>query len=670
MPGPPPDELLAPMLARSGTLPHDQDAWAFEVKWDGVRAIVRAEPDGLRLWSRLGNDITGGYPELAALHAALDGHDAILDGEIIAFDDAGRPSFQALQSRMHARGPEVRRLMADRPVTLMLFDLLWLDGRPLIDLPYDERREQLLGLGLDGPAWQTPAAHPGQGDALLAATADQGLEGVIAKRRDAPYRPGRRSDAWIKIKHELRQELVIGGWLPGKGERTGVLGSLQVGVYDGDGRLRHAGGVGTGFDRTTLERLTAKLERLERRTSPFTGRQPPSSTRFVTPKLVGEVRFAGWTSDGSVRQASFLGLRDDKDATAVVRETLAEEPTRATDDGSRSAAPSPRTAVSDAAALIPSSGESVTIEVEDHPVKLSNLDKILYPATGTTKADVLRYYAAIAPVLLPHLRDHPVTLKRYPHGVEGTSFFEKHANRYRPNWVQTVPVPTRANGGGIVDYLLIHDLPTLLWAVNLAALEFHPSLSAVRPGRTEDDEVVGAEVPASLVFDLDPGPGTSIVESCRVGLEIRSLLDELDLDVVAKTSGSKGLQLYVPLNGTATYDQTRPFAQAVASLLEQRHPERIVSRMAKRLREGRIFIDWSQNSAHKTTVAVYSLRAREQPTVSTPVTWDEVASCAASGDPDELAFRYDDVLERVTRWGDLFTPLLETEQTVPVLTTE
>jgi bifunctional non-homologous end joining protein LigD len=694
-------ETIAPMLARAGTLPRDPERWAFEVKWDGVRAVVHSQPGRLHLLSRNGNDITAAYPELRALNPALSMHEVILDAEVIAFDDEGRPSFQALQSRMHARGTHVKRLAERRPVTLMVFDVLWLDGHSLVDLPWEERRERLEALELDGPHWQTPPAHIGVGEALLAATAQQGLEGVIAKKVDAPYRPGRRADSWLKIKNEQRQEFVVGGWIPGKGGRAGVLGSLQLGIYDEAGELRYAGGVGTGFDQATLKDLTGRLERLERKSSPFTGRQPPREARFATPRLVCEVRFAEWTSDGAIRHGSYQGLRTDKAAKDVVRElptaegaqpapaagTAAEEAettgTEATPGSDASAAkkaparkraparkaPARKTEAattavelpSAAADLIPDSGKAVEIEVEGRTLKLSNLDKVLYPDTGFTKAQVLAYYARIGPVMLAQHRDHPVTFKRYPNGVEGKAFFEKNATKHRPEWVTTTPVP-HSRKEGVIDFVLLQDLPTLLWAANLAALELHPSLSHGDPRAPG-----GVTGPRSVVFDLDPGPGTTIVECCRVGLAIREVLGQLGLEAFAKTSGSKGLQLYVPLNGDATYEQTKPFAHAVAALMEQHLPDLVVSRMKKDLRGGKVLIDWSQNDQHKTTIGVYSLRARPRPSVSTPVTWDEVEACEASGDPDDLVFLTDDVVARVERDGDLFAPLLSLQQDVPQL---
>lgn len=313
-------EFVEPMLARLSALPAEESDWAFEVKWDGVRAIAHYQPGRIRLLSRNGNEVTAAYPELRALGRTLGSHAAILDGEIVAFDDAGRPSFEALQSRMHLRGEAaVRRHAQATPVTYVLFDLLWLDGYSLIDLSYAERRTRLAALKLNGERWFTPEFHVGEGSALLAATREQHLEGVIAKRLDSRYTPGRRSDSWLKIKHSQRQEMVIGGWTEGKGARSRGIGALHVGVYE-QGVLRYSGRVGTGFDTEELDRLAGLLSPLARGDSPFGGRQPPRGAHFVQPRLVCEVEFSEWTKGGLLRQPSYKGLRDDKPATAVVRE--------------------------------------------------------------------------------------------------------------------------------------------------------------------------------------------------------------------------------------------------------------------------------------------------------------------------------------------------------------
>jgi bifunctional non-homologous end joining protein LigD len=320
-------ELIGPMLARLSTLPVDESHWAFEVKWDGVRAIACSEPGRIRLLSRNGNEVTGAYPELCGLNSALGSHAAILDGEVVAFDEDGRPSFAALQPRMHLRGEAaIRRLAQTRPVTYVLFDLLWLDGHNLMELPYIERRGRLDALGLAGERWCAPAFHVGEGAALLAATREQGLEGVVAKRLDSRYAPGRRNGSWLKIKHSQRQELVIGGWTEGKGSRSERIGALHVGVYDGAQTLRYAGRVGTGFDEEELERLTGLLAGLARKDSPFVGAQPPRGAHFVSPSLVCEVEFTQWTKDGLLRHPVYKGLREDKLAKTAVREHVKPPP--------------------------------------------------------------------------------------------------------------------------------------------------------------------------------------------------------------------------------------------------------------------------------------------------------------------------------------------------------
>ena len=296
----------------------------------------------------------------------------------------------------------------------------------------------------------------------------------------------------------------------------------------------------------------------------------------------------------------------------------------------------------------------VEVEVDGRRLELSNLDKVFYPAAGFTKGQVIDYYIRIAPVLLPHLRGRPLTLKRYPEGVNGPFFYEKRCPRHRPDWVKTEKVWSEGNQE-FIDFCLAEDVPTLAWAANIADLELHTSMSLARE----------MERPTMMVFDLDPGPPAGIVECCDVGLTLRGLFSRLGLESFPKTSGSKGLQIYVPLNGPATYDATKTFAHAVARLLEAEQPGRVLSRMAKALRPGKVFVDWSQNDLHKTTVCVYSLRAKDRPTVSTPVRWDEVEEVAASRDAARLVFEADEVLRRVDRHGDLFAPVLSLRQELP-----
>jgi bifunctional non-homologous end joining protein LigD len=625
-------EKIVPMMARLGPLPADDERWAHEIKWDGVRAIAHSEPGRLRFMSRNLHDITPRYPELSRLNRALSHHRAILDGEVVALDAEGKPSFGALQRRMHLTSEsQVRRLAKDAPVTYMIFDLLWLDGHSLLGLPYVERRERLAELGLEGPRWRTPEYVAGRGADILAATSAQGLEGIVAKRLDAPYEPGRRSPCWVKVKNVDRQEVVIGGWMAGEGRRRDRIGALLVGVRE-DGHLRYAGKVGTGFTESELDRLAGILAPLERDASPFDApvqAAPPRGAVWVEPRQVAEVEFREWTQGGQLRAPSYKGLRDDKPAADVVRE-------------------------GGPALVIHEDKAGAIAVVEGREIKVSNLDKVLYPAVGFTKRDVITYYADVAPVLLAHLEGRPLTLKRYPNGVDHPHFYEKNAPSHRPEWVRTAPI--RA-GSKTIEFVVCDDLPTLVWLANLADLELHESLARA-------DAI---ERPTALAFDLDPGPPATIVECCRVGLLLEGMFRGLGLQSFPKTSGSKGLQVYVPLNTDVTYDVTKPFAKAVAELLEREEPRLVVSRQTKALRKGKVLVDWSQNDEHKTTVNVYSLRARERPTVSTPLTWDEVREGFESGDPERLVFDADAVRARVAEQGDLFGPVVSLVQELPAV---
>ena len=617
-------EQLKPMLARAGSLPVRDAGWAFEVKWDGVRALAYSEPGRLRLESRNGNDITASYPELRPLNRALSSHHAILDGEIVAFDEHGRPSFGRLQSRMHVSSDSAaRRRSKEVPVAYVIFDLLWLDGHPLLALPYGERRARLAELGLEGPAWRTPEHVVGNGAAMLEASLRNGLEGVVAKKLGSLYEPGRRSPCWLKVKNVRREDVVVGGWVPGAGKRTDRIGALLVGVEQ-DGALRYAGRVGTGFTEAELDRLSEVLQR--RADSPFAAgtAKPPRGSVFVEPTRVAEVEFTEWTSDGMLRHPSYKGLREE----------------------------APRSAFLDAGTPL---RDGIEVQVGGRALKVTNLDKVMYPQVSFTKRDVIEYLVHIAPALLGHLGGRPLTRVRFPNGVEGKSFFEKQCPGHRPDWVQVAPI---ALSEKVVEFCVCEDLPTLVWLGNLAALELHTSLSRAVP----------IERPTMMVFDLDPGPPATIVECCRVALLLQGMFEGLGLQAFAKTSGSKGMQVYVPLNAPgATYELTKGFSKAVAETLEAAEPDLVVSRMAKSLRAGKIFIDYSQNDEHKTTVCVYSLRARDRPTVSTPITWDEVRACHISGNPQQLVFEASQVIERVAEHGDLFAPVLSLVQEIPAL---
>ena len=301
-------------------------------------------------------------------------------------------------------------------------------------------------------------------------------------------------------------------------------------------------------------------------------------------------------------------------------------------------------------------GSSQTIEIQGRTLTLTNLDKVLYPVAGFTKGQIIDYYARIAPVLVPQLAGRPLTLKRYPGGVDQEFFFEKNATKHRPDWVKTAPIWSEGNQRN-VNYILANDLPTLIWVANLAAIELHPSLSLAK----------NITCPRSMVFDLDPGPPANIVQCCQVAFWLREIFDHFGLQSFPKTSGSKGLQVYVPLNTATSYDATKPFAHALARLLENDHKELVVSDMKKQLRVGKVLVDWSQNDEHKTTISVYSLRAREHPTVSTPLKWEEVEQAFKKKDAKLLVFEAEQVIKRVEKIGDLFEPVLTLKQKLPKL---
>ncbi len=644
-----PPAHIAPMLARAGPMPTDPAAWSFEIKWDGVRAISYVGEDGVTLESRNLRDITRSYPELTTPPQALAPHaGTVLDGEIVAFDKDGRPSFGLLQQRMHvsAPGEHLRRAV---PITYVIFDLLYLDGEDLTSLPHRERRARLESLELHQGPWQVPDIHPGQGEALMEATRQRGLEGVVAKRLDSLYRPGARNGQWLKFKHSLRQELVISGWLPGEGRRTERIGALLMGHYD-EGRLVFDGRVGTGFSDNTLAELQAKLAPLVIAASPFDPRpRLPANAVYVEPRLVAEIEYSERTREGLLRAPSFKGLRADKEAREVTLEVTGSP-------GSvGSPGPPPEASGSPTPGQVPQTSPGARngrVQFAGRALNISNHDKVLYPETGFTKGEVIDYYARVAPTVVGHLQGRALTLKRYPNGVDAPFFYEKNSPAHRPDWVPTARV-------GDIDYTLAEEPATLVWLANLADIELHTSLSlAARP-----------ESPTVLAFDLDPGAPAGVLECAEVALVLRGLFEQLGMVSCVKTSGSKGLQVYVPVNDpTVTYALTKPLARRIAELLESRLPQLVISRMTKSQRAGRVFVDWSQNDAHKTTVNVYSLRATAQPGVSTPLTWEELEAAHGGGDPERLRFSPAAVLERIAAHGDLFEPVLATSQTLPALT--
>jgi bifunctional non-homologous end joining protein LigD len=670
---------VKPMLAKSdsGRLPADP-AWTYEYKLDGYRACMRIASDGTTvLTSRNGIDFTDEFADLATVLApALDGQAVVLDGEVVAYDDAGRVDFAWMQERRgryQTHRSSIRRaepFRSDIEVRFIAFDLLHMAGQSLLEVPYDERRGRLVALPMPDPYrvsvvraftfTDLDADRRTPGD-LLEHVEASGYEGLVAKLRTGIYHPGRRSDGWRKHPLIRTTEVIVCGYRPGQGRIAGRMGGLALGAHDPDtGELVYIGDVGTGFSEADRARLQARLEPRERRTHPFAVAPPRADVarvRWVEPELVGEVVFRTFTSAGRVRHTAWRGLREDRKPADVTAPGRLPEPAEAGAAPERASAAAGVEAP--AAPAPPELGQKVIVQAGHRRLTLSNLDKVLY-SDGFTKGEVINYYSRIADVLLPHLAGRPVTFIRFPDGVGAgkQQFFEKNVPNGAPEWLSTVRLPSTGSrsgrGAGVIEYALLDELPALVWAANMAALELHVPQWQV-------DAEGGRRPPDRLVFDLDPGPGAGIVDCCRVAERLRDVLDADGLTVFAKTSGSKGMQLYASI---ATSDPAAPsaYAKRLAQQLARETPDSVTAVMAKNQRAGRVFIDWSQNNPAKTTIAPYSLRGRDHPTVSTPITWAEVESCTHVG---QLTFIADDVLDRVEEHGDLLAQLEDTGAPLP-----
>ncbi|HWD03553.1 MAG TPA: DNA ligase D [Amycolatopsis sp.] len=657
---------VEPMLAKAdGGRLRSGPEWAYEYKLDGYRAAMRIAPDGTTvLTSRNNIDFTAEFADLTTvLGPALGGRSALLDGEIVVYDEDGRVDFELMQER---RGRYVKHTGSlrrgerfdDLPVRFLAFDLLHLDGHSLLTQRYDERRSLLTGLPMPDRHLidvvhavtfdELTADHRTPAD-FLAEAADAGYEGVVAKLRNSSYVPGRRPDSWLKHPFIQTQEVIICGWRPGQRSFSGTLGGLLLGAHDpGTGDLVYLGDVGTGFSQAARAELMIQLQPMERRTHPFATTPPREDTvraRWVEPRLVGEIVYRQFTRAGRVRHTAWRGLRQDKTPADVVAP-------RAT-----SRTPVTVESASETEAAPVQLSKKITVQAGKRRLELSNLDKALYP-DGFTKGEVINYYTHIAPVLLPHLAGRPVTVVRFPDGVNGQQFFEKNVARGAPAWLPTVRLPSSGSrsgrGEGTIDYVLLDELAALVWAGNMAALELHVPQWTIGRGSAR-------KPPDLLVFDLDPGPGTSIVECCRVAERLRELLTADGLTPYAKTSGSKGMQLYCGIR-TRNSDAPAAYAKRLAERLAEETPREVTAVMAKAQRAGKVFIDWSQNNPAKTTIAPYSLRGRERPTVSTPITWDEVGACRRA---EQLMFTADDVLDRVDEFGDLLADISTTSARMP-----
>jgi bifunctional non-homologous end joining protein LigD len=600
----------SPMLATLAQEVPRGAGWEFEVKWDGYRAIAAISQGEASLTSRNGNDLTVRFEHVAKeIVKAVKTPDCVLDGEVCALDETGRSSFSAMQQGK----PET-------PLVFYAFDLVELDGEPLVDLPLVERRKRLTEL-LDKRN-RTVRLSEGfdDGNALLQAATEQHLEGIMAKRLDSRYFPGKRTRDWLKVKTHGEQEFVIAGFTKGTGRRASSFGALVLGYHQG-GELVYAGNVGTGFNSREIDKLLDKLRPLKRATSPF--REVPkmpkvrkSDVIWVEPELVCEVEFAEWTHDGRLRAPSYKGLREDKPAEDVRREVpIADRITK----GSRE-------------------------------LKLSNLDKVFFPVEGITKGDLLEYYRAVAPALLPHLRDRPFTMVRWPDGIEAGRFFQKDAPSHMPEWIPTfrTQVSTRESPRRKkwVNFPIVNDELALLWMVNMGCIDMNAWYSRVdKPDR-----------PDFVLFDLDPSPDVGFKETVQVALLVKQALDAFGLVGFPKTSSAEGMHVLVPVERRYTYDDTRQFAEIVAGAIARTNRGLATTEWTKSKRRG-VLIDSNQNGEGKTIASVYSVRPRAGAPVSTPLRWSEVTE-----DLDPLSFTMPVVLDRIRKHGDLFEGVLNTRQ--------
>jgi bifunctional non-homologous end joining protein LigD len=689
-----------PMLAETGDRLKSDSHWSYEPKLDGYRVIAFLQDGNVRLQSRGGLDLTPGFPELAADLATQGAVPMVLDGEIVALDADGRPSFHALQNRAKLKSAtEIAAAQRNVPVVLICFDLLHFAGLNLRGAPYRDRRRYLTQCLL--PSRHLQVVHfSDNAEQLYAASCAHGFEGIVAKRLDSRYEPGRRSRAWLKFKTTQSGEFLIGGYTRGKGSRE-PLGALLLGYWEGKA-LRYAGHVGSGLDDAHIEAFLERAPRLKSRASPFA--EPPPlhrPTQWLKPKLVAEVSFSDWTPAGALRAPVFVRLRDDIAPRSVRgRRAEAAAPTEAQRraarrTGRQAAAPAPTAsdhAAADGAAVLEqlqNPANRLVLSVGGARINLTNLDRIYWPGgprrdqPAVTKRDLLRYLARVAHFMLPHLSGRPLTMIRMPGGINGERFFQKHWAQELPEFVESITVFS-----GSKDeqhrYLLANNLPTLLWLGQVGTLEFHvwhsrAELAPEAAGRATDysSSVAALEssilnYPDYLVFDIDPyiysgkeAPGAEpelnkrgFAVGRRVVFWLRALLKEMSLEAVVKTSGKTGLHMFVPIERTVTFDEARHICETVGRHLMRAHPKDITLEWAIERRTGKIFIDYNMNVRGKTLNVAYSPRGVPGAPVSMPLTWEELEAA------EPTDFTIHNVPGRLQKRGDRWHDVLERKQSL------
>ena len=613
-----PEQLLRkvfpPMLATlAEEPPHDGQAWSFELKYDGFRALTASAGGEAAMWSRNELDLAPRFPLIAAAMSRIKAKEVVLDGEIVALDEKGAARFQLLQQ-------------GQRRERIYIFDVLWLDGRDLRKLTYLERRAILKKVLKGAPAAvKLSEVLDMEGEAALKHAVDAGIEGIIAKKNSSCYEP-RRSREWLKVKALNEQELIVIGWNPST-HSSKEIGSLHLAVKGDDGALRYAGKVGTGFSYKQRVWWKDVLSKDVVPLSPAKDAPRDRVATWVKPRFVVQVAFTEWTGDNRLRHPSFLGLREDKEVGEVVR----ERPVSASSE-QRAASRKKNTQHS---AL----------------VTLTNPDRILYPKDKITKQDVAGYYDAVAEPMIRALRDRPLALEHWNQGIDQPSWFHQDVGKQAPEWITTIETPTRTTKGKSVRHLVVDKQETLRWLAQMSVLTIHMWAS----------RGVSLDEPDWLVFDLDPAKGKGIEQAIDAATVMRRLLDNLRLPSVPKTSGKRGIHVFLPLAGGYTHEEAASFAVSVAAAVAAKVPQITVERSLSK-RRGRLYLDCMQNAYGKTIVAPYSLRAIDGAPVSAPLEWSEITRRL-----DPLKFNLRTMPDRLAKKGDLFARVFEERVRLPQL---
>jgi bifunctional non-homologous end joining protein LigD len=580
-------DFVAPQLATLVDHVPSGTAWLHEVKYDGYRTLLAVGGGKAKAFTRTGLDWSDRFAPIVAAATAAIARPALIDGEVVALDADGRPSFQALQASLKD---------GSGTLAYFAFDLLSLDGKGLTGLPLIERKAKLEALlkGVTAPLHYSEHVA-GHGETLLASLCKEGMEGIISKRADAPYRTGLRTKTWLKIKCLHRQEFVIVGWLPS--DKTRGFRSLLLGVHEGE-RLLYAGKVGTGFGAEVMDDLLRRMKPLERKTAPVEApRAAVRGAHWITPKLVAEIAFAEVTDDGVLRHSSFIALRDDKPENEVTLETPSPLGGEGRGEGTT---------------VKPAARSKKAQSAPTSDVAISNPDRVIFPESGITKGQLADYYERLADPILVWLADRPASLVRCPQGRAKQCFFQKHDGGNFGDAVKHVPI--REKDGSTEPYLYVDDARGMLTCVQMGGIEFHGWGS----------KVADVEMPDRLVFDLDPDEGLGFDEVKKAALQLRDVLGEIGLATWPMLSGGKGIHVVAPLDASRDWVTVKDFANRFALAISEAHPERFTANMKKVERKGRIFLDWLRNQRGATAVLPYTVRARPNAPVAAPIGWDEL----------------------------------------------